>query len=74
MEAEDVRYEVDGRVARVTLNRPRYRSAQSWQMLDQLDEALDRACEDRDVRVVVVRGESTSLPVTTSARPSSSTT
>jgi hypothetical protein len=43
-------------------------------MLDQLDEALDRACEDRDVRVVVVRGESTSLPVTTSARPSSSTT
>jgi enoyl-CoA hydratase/carnithine racemase len=29
MEAEDVRYEVDGRVARVTLNRPRYRNAQS---------------------------------------------
>jgi enoyl-CoA hydratase len=57
MDAKDVRYEVDGRVAVVTLNRPRYRNAQSWRLLDELDEALDAACADRSVRVIVVRGE-----------------
>jgi enoyl-CoA hydratase len=57
MDAKDVRYEVDGRVAVVTLNRPRYRDAQSWRLLDEFDEALDAACADRSVRVIVVRGE-----------------
>ena len=56
MEGQDVRYELEGAVALVTLDRERYRNAQSWRLLDQLDEALDRAQEDRDVRVVVVRG------------------
>jgi enoyl-CoA hydratase len=57
MDLKDVRYEVDGPIALVTLNRPRYRNAQSWRLLDELDLALDRAVEDRDVRVAVVRGE-----------------
>ncbi|MEE2673690.1 MAG: enoyl-CoA hydratase-related protein [Myxococcota bacterium] len=57
MDAKDVGYEVDGRVALVTLNRARYRNAQSWRLLDQLDEALDAAQADQEVRVVVVRGE-----------------
>ena len=39
----NIRYEVDGPTAIVTLDRPRYRNAQSWQLLDELDEALDRA-------------------------------
>jgi enoyl-CoA hydratase len=56
MDARDVRYEVDGRVARITLDRPRYRNAQSWQLLDQLDEAFDAAQNDKEVRVVVVQG------------------
>ena len=56
MEEETVRYEVDGRVAIITLNRPRYRNAQSWQLLDELDAALDRAQEDRGVRVILVKG------------------
>ena len=56
MDGKDVRYEVDGRVALVTLDRASYRNAQSWRLLDQLDEALDAAQDDRDVRVVVVRG------------------
>lgn len=54
---KDVRYESDGPVALVTLARPRYRNAQSWRMLDELDAALERAQEDRAIRVVVVRGE-----------------
>ena len=54
---EDVRYETDGAVAIITLDRPRYRNAQSWRLLDELDAALDRAQADTAVRVVVVKGE-----------------
>ena len=39
MELQDVRSETDGPVAIVTLDRPRYRNAQSWRMLDELDVA-----------------------------------
>jgi enoyl-CoA hydratase len=56
MKLQDVRYEVDGEIARVTLNRPRYRNAQSWRMLDELDTALSAAAEDRAVKVIVVSG------------------
>ncbi len=56
MSEEAVRYQVDGRVATVTLDRPRYRNAQSWRMLDELDAALERAQQDRDVRAIIVTG------------------
>jgi enoyl-CoA hydratase len=56
MSQETVHYDVDGRVATVTLDRPRYRNAQSWRLLDELDAALERAQEDRGVRVVIVTG------------------
>jgi enoyl-CoA hydratase len=57
MESEVVRYQTDGPIALVTLGRPRYRNAQSWRLLDQLDAALDRAQEDRSIRIAIVRGE-----------------
>lgn len=57
MDYHDIRYETEGRVATITLDRPRYRNAQSWRLLDELDAALDRALEDRSVRVILVRGE-----------------
>ena len=57
MADEDVRYEVDGRLARITLNRPRYRNAQSRVLLEQLDEAFARAVADHGVRVIILRGE-----------------
>ena len=56
MPGEDVLYIVDGPVALVTLNRPQYRNAQSYQLLDELDAALDRAVADEAVKVVVVTG------------------
>jgi enoyl-CoA hydratase len=56
-EPSDVRYELDGRIARVTLDRPRYRNAQSRQLLEQLDAAFARAVDDHEVRVIVLRGE-----------------
>ena len=40
----------------ITLNRPAYRNAQSYRMLDEIDEAFDLARADDAVRVVVVRG------------------
>ncbi len=53
---EPVLYEVRDRVAVITLNRPRYRNAQSWALLDALDTALDQAMADDRVQVAVVRG------------------
>lgn len=45
----------DGR-AYVTLNRPEKKNAMSQEMWEQLMDAYDRAEEDDDVRVVVLRG------------------
>ena len=53
---EQILYE-PGTVARVRLNRPEYRNAQSWRLLDELDDALTRAASDPKVRVIVVSGE-----------------
>ena len=53
---QDILYEVKDGIARLTLNRPRYRNAQSWKLLDALDAAFDRAMADGEVRVVVVQG------------------
>ena len=57
MADEQVRYELDGHVARLTLDRPGYRNAQSRRLLEQLDDCFDRAVEDAEVRVIVLRGE-----------------
>ena len=56
-EFETIRYEVDGPVATVTLNRPEAANAQSSQLIDELDGALDLADADDGVRVVVLAGE-----------------
>jgi enoyl-CoA hydratase len=55
-EKDVVLYEVAGPVANLTLNRPRYRNAQSYHLLDELDAALDRAVADPAVKVIVLRG------------------
>ncbi len=56
-QTRNVLYETRGPVALITLNRPQYRNAQSWQLLDELDEALDRAQADQTISVIVVKGE-----------------
>jgi enoyl-CoA hydratase len=45
-----------GAIARVMLNRPETRNAQSFGLLVELDEALRRAEEDDNVRVVILGG------------------
>lgn len=54
--SNDVLYETRNGIATITLNRPRYFNAQSWALLEALDEALDRAVDDPDARVVIVCG------------------
>jgi enoyl-CoA hydratase len=56
MAFQDILYEADGPVGVIRLNRPQYRNAQSYRMLDEIDQAFDLARADEAVRVVLVRG------------------
>ena len=56
MAYETIVYE-PGTIARVILNRPEKLNAQSWTMLEEMDDAFNRAAQDNDVRVIVLSGE-----------------
>ncbi len=45
-----------GKVARIILNRPRYLNALSHALWGELEDALDRACDDPECRVIVISG------------------
>lgn len=49
-------YEQHGRVARIVLNRPRYRNAQSRILLEELDHAFGYASEDDSIGAIVLAG------------------
>jgi enoyl-CoA hydratase len=51
-----IRYETDGRVATITMNRPEVANAQDTSLIDQLDSAFDLADADDTVRVVILAG------------------
>ena len=57
MTTEVVRYEVEGPIATVTMNRPEYRNAQNSAMTYALDAAFTRAVDDDEVKVIVLAGE-----------------
>ena len=52
-----IRYEQEGRVARLVLNRPKYRNAQSRILIEELDDAYARAGRDESVGAIVLMGE-----------------
>lgn len=54
--SDEVLYAAEDGIARVTLNRPDKRNALNDAMVAGLGAALDRAAEDADVRVLVLRG------------------
>ncbi len=54
---EPVRYEVDGAVAHIIMNRPGFNNAQNSQMTYALDGAFRRAVDDDAIRAIVLRGE-----------------
>src|SRR3954447_13013747 len=53
---EFVQYEVQDGVATIWLNRPEVKNCVNWGLLTQLGAALDRAEDDDDARVVLIRG------------------
>lgn len=55
-ELTDVTYSVDGPLAWITFNRPRYKNAQSWKLLDEVDVAMQEADRDPGVQVILWRG------------------
>jgi enoyl-CoA hydratase/carnithine racemase len=54
--ADEVLYDVDRGIARVTINRPERRNAMSFEVMHGLRTAVARARDDADVRVVVLTG------------------
>src|SRR5204863_1830871 len=56
VESQEIICAVEDGVGVVTLNRPGYRNAQGYRMLDEIDAAFDLARADEAVRVVLVRG------------------
>ncbi len=56
MSDDQVRYEVDGAVATITLNRPAARNALTTEMKDWLVDVLRRSGSDRAVRAVILTG------------------
>ena len=53
---EFIDYTVQANVCRITLNRPRYRNAQSRRLLEDIDVAFALAQKDVDVHVVALLG------------------
>ena len=54
---EPVLYAVEGPVALVTMNRPKFHNAQNSQMTYALDAAFRRAVDDDAIRAIVLAGE-----------------
>lgn len=56
MDYDRIIYTTEGPIATITLNRPRYKNAQDYGLLDQVDSAMKAARDDDAVRVIIVRG------------------
>lgn len=52
-----IKFEPDSGVARVILNRPEYRNAQSRKLLEEVDQAFTQAIEDDSVKVIILMAE-----------------
>jgi enoyl-CoA hydratase len=56
MSYKEIIYKCDGPIATITMNRPHYKNAQGYCLLDEIDAAMDQAENDKAARVIVVRG------------------
>jgi enoyl-CoA hydratase len=56
-EFTQIRYEVESPIARIVLNRPKYKNAQSRVLREEMDAAFALAETDDDVRVAILSGE-----------------
>ncbi len=55
MDYQRIQYK-PGKVAQIIFNRPEYLNAQSYQMLDEVDQAFAAAASDRDCGAIVLSG------------------
>ena len=58
---ENLRYEPEGGVARITLNRPEVHNALNNALISELHTAVEAAGASDDIRAVLIRGEGRSL-------------
>ena len=56
MAYQHILYEKTDSVAKLTMNRPRYRNALSRVLLEELDDAFATAAADDDIRVIILAG------------------
>lgn len=56
MDFTQLLFEKIDRIGRITLNRPRYRNAQSTILLKELDRAFAQAAEDDEIKVIILAG------------------
>jgi naphthoate synthase len=54
---EDIRYEIAGGIAKITIDRPEVRNAFRPETLMEISDALERAREDTSVGVIILTGE-----------------
>jgi len=57
MNDENLTFDVEDGVATIALNRPEKRNALSLELLKELSALLTKIGENREIRVVIVRGE-----------------
>jgi enoyl-CoA hydratase/carnithine racemase len=53
---ETLRWDLDGHLLTITLDRPKKLNAMSWKMFEEIGESFERASAETDVRCVVVTG------------------
>ncbi len=58
---KNLKYDEKGKVGIITLNRPETRNALSMELLKELEDLIKKISVERNVRVVVVRGEGKSF-------------
>jgi enoyl-CoA hydratase/carnithine racemase len=57
MEYDYLKFELEGAIGVITLNRPEKRNALSLELLQELDALLTKIGSSNDIRVVVIKGE-----------------
>ena len=61
MDYNTIKYEVNGYIAKITMNRPKALNALNSEVLDELDKCLDEIKANNDLRVLIITGEGRSF-------------
>ena len=61
MDYNTIKYEVNGYIAKITMNRPKALNALNSEVLDELNKCLDEVKANKDLRVLIITGEGRSF-------------